>query len=74
MPNADWSKRHEEMIRIDDEMGEKAARAPVGRENPENVGVPRRRTKALRRSRRNNDAGGKNPNRDFVQQLVAQSP
>lgn len=69
------------MIRIDDERGEKAARAPAGpgksgacwraptedrgfagrstptmmpagRENPEHVGVPRRRTKALRRSRR----------------------
>lgn len=40
------------MIRIDDERGEKAARAPVGRENPEHVGVPRRKIKALRRSRR----------------------
>ena len=40
------------MIRIDDERGEKAARAPAGRENPEHDGVPRRRTKALRGRRR----------------------
>ena len=40
------------MIRIDDERGEKTARAPAGRENPENVGVPRRRIEALQGGRR----------------------